>query len=120
MYVIRRVYDVKPGMARKVATLLQQQGDAYSAAGQRGEVTVYFNGGTVPGDNNKVYMQWNDDTIDSPYREGLTLAPEAMANPYRSYAGRPLYLRLRAVKSRVSILLPGSIWRSCTLASCPL
>ncbi|MDG0865653.1 hypothetical protein [Candidatus Lucifugimonas marina] len=79
MYVIRRVYDVKPGMARKVATLLQQQGDAYSDAGQRGKVTVYFNGGTVPGENNRVYMQWEDDTIDSPYREGLTLAPEAMA-----------------------------------------
>jgi len=79
MYVIRRVYDVKPGTARKVATLLQQQGDAYSAAGQRSEVTVYFNGGTVPGDSNKVYMQWNDETIDSPYREGLTLAPEAAA-----------------------------------------
>ena len=32
MYVIRRVYDVKPGTARKVASLMQQQGDAYTAA----------------------------------------------------------------------------------------
>lgn len=79
MYVIRRVYEVKPGTARKVATLLQQQGDAYHDAGQRSEVTVYFNGGTVPGENNRVYMQWTDETIDSPYRDGLTLAPEAMA-----------------------------------------
>ena len=79
MYVIRRVYDVKPGTARKVATLLQQQGDAYTEAGQRSEVTITFNGGTVPGDNNRVYMQWTDETIDSPYREGVPPVPAASA-----------------------------------------
>lgn len=78
MYVIRRVYEVKPGTARRVATLVQQQGDAYTNAGQRSEVRVYFNGGTVPGDNNRVYMEWTDTVIDSPYREGLTLSREAM------------------------------------------
>lgn len=78
MYVIRRVYEVKPGTARKVATLVQQQGDAYHSAGQRSEVRVYFNGGTLPGDNNRVYMEWTDETIDSPYREGLTLPKEAL------------------------------------------
>lgn len=77
MYVIRRVYEVKPGTARRVATLVKQQGDAYTDAGQRSEVRVYFNGGTVPGDNNRVYMEWTDAVIDSPYREGLTLVPEA-------------------------------------------
>lgn len=77
MYVIRRVYDVKPGTARKVATLLQQQGDAYTAAGQRSQVTITFNGGTVPGDNNRVYMQWTDETIDSPYRAGVPSVPAA-------------------------------------------
>ncbi|MDP6666923.1 MAG: hypothetical protein QF357_05940 [Dehalococcoidia bacterium] len=78
MYVIRRVYEVKPGTARRVATLVKQQGDAYTKAGQRSEVRVYFNGGTVPGENNRVYMEWTDEVIDSPYRDGLTLAPEAM------------------------------------------
>ncbi len=78
MYVIRRIYEVKPGTARKVATLVQQQGDAFHRAGQRSEVRVYFNGGTLPGESNRVYMEWVDETIDSPYREGLTLAPEAM------------------------------------------
>ncbi|HIF72877.1 MAG TPA: hypothetical protein EYQ61_10030 [Dehalococcoidia bacterium] len=77
MYVIRRVYDVKPGSARKVASLMQQQGDAYTAAGQRSKVTIYFNGGTLPGDTNRVYMQWTDATIDSPYREGVPSVPEA-------------------------------------------
>ncbi len=72
MYVIRRVYEVKPGTARRVATLIQQQGNAYHDAGQRSEVRVYFNGGTVPGENNRVYMEWTDAVIDAPSREGLT------------------------------------------------
>lgn len=79
MYLIRRVYEVKPGTARRVATLLQQAGDAYTRAGQRSEVRISFNGGTVPGDNNRVYMEWTDPVIDSPYREGNVLPEEAMA-----------------------------------------
>ncbi len=79
MYVIRRVYEVKPGTARRVATLLQQQGNAYTVAGQRSEVRVYFNGGTVPGDNNRVYMEWTDAVINSPYREGNVLPQDALA-----------------------------------------
>jgi hypothetical protein len=78
MYLIRRVYEVKPGLARKVATLVQQQGDAYTTAGQRSKVLVYFNGGTVPGENNRVYMEWTDETIDSPMREGLELPKKAL------------------------------------------
>ena len=77
MYVIRRVYEVKSGSARKVASLMQQQGDAYTAAGQRSKVTIYFNGGTLPGDTNRVYMQWIDETIGSPYREEARSVPEA-------------------------------------------
>jgi hypothetical protein len=79
MYVIRRVYDVKPGAARMVASLMQQQGDAYTAAGQRSKVTIYFNGGTLPGDSNRVYMQWTDETIGSPYRQEAKSAPEVSA-----------------------------------------
>jgi len=78
MYLIRRVYEVKPGLARKVATLVQRQGDIYTAAGQRSKVLVYFNGGTVPGLNNRVYMEWTDETIESPMREGLDLPKEAL------------------------------------------
>lgn len=77
MYVIRRVYEVKPGTARRVATLVKQQGDTYTAAGQRSEVSVYFNGGTVPGEINRVYMEWTDKTIDSPYRTGAGAPKEA-------------------------------------------
>ncbi|MCH7970392.1 MAG: hypothetical protein IH960_05030 [Chloroflexi bacterium] len=78
MYVIRRVYEVKPGTARRVATLVQQQGAVYTDAGQRSEVRVYFNGGTVPGDNNRVYMEWTAEVIDSPYREGNVLPKDVM------------------------------------------
>ena len=69
MYLVRRVYKTKPGQARKVATIVQEQGDMYNTAGQRSEVRVYFNGGTVPGENNIVYLEWIDEKIDSPYRE---------------------------------------------------
>ena len=43
------------------------------AAGQRSKVTIYFNGGTLPGNSNRVYMQWTDETIGSPYREEASL-----------------------------------------------
>jgi hypothetical protein len=78
MYLIRRVYEVKPGLARQVVSLVQRQGDIYTAAGQRSKVLVYFNGGTVPGHNNRGYMEWTDETIESPMREGLDLPKEAL------------------------------------------
>lgn len=69
-YVIRRVFEVKPGAARKVATAVAKQSELYEEAGQRSPGRVYFNGGTVPGEKNRVYMEWTSDVIDSPYREG--------------------------------------------------
>ena len=78
MYLVRRVYKTKPGQARKVATIVQEQGDMYNAAGQRSEVRVYFNGGTVPGENNIVYLEWIDEKIDSPYREGNKIPKEIL------------------------------------------
>ena len=69
-YVVRRVFTVKPGSARRVATTVAKQAELYEAAGQRSPCRVYFNGGTVPGDKDRVYMEWTADVIDSPYREG--------------------------------------------------
>lgn len=69
-YVIRRVYEVKPGAARKVATVVAKQSELYEEAGQRSPARVYFNGGTVPGEKDRVYMEWTADVLDSPYREG--------------------------------------------------
>jgi hypothetical protein len=79
MYVIRRVYEVKPGAARRVATLVKQQGDVYHESGQRSEARVFFNGGTLPGESNRVYMEWTADIIDSPYREGNVIPKETSA-----------------------------------------
>lgn len=69
-YVIRRVYEVQPGSARKVATTVAKQAGLYEEAGQRSPSRVYFNGGTLPGQKDRVYMEWTADVIDSPYREG--------------------------------------------------
>jgi hypothetical protein len=68
MYVIRRWYKTKPGQARKAATLVHKQAQIYHDAGQRSEFKVSFNGGTVPGDQNVVCLEWTDDALQSPYR----------------------------------------------------
>ena len=49
MYVIRRVYEVKPGMARRYATIAMKMSEEYEASGQRSTARIYFNGGTIPG-----------------------------------------------------------------------
>lgn len=73
MYVITRVYETNPGQARLAATLIAKIGKVYEEAGQRSPVSVSFNGGTLPGDTNRVYMRWEADQIDSPYRGGNAL-----------------------------------------------
>jgi hypothetical protein len=68
MYVITRIWDTKPGQARRVATLAAQVAEIYEKAGQRSPVQISFNGGTLPGEINRVWMRWTAETIDSPYR----------------------------------------------------
>ena len=68
MYLIRRVWAVEPRQARRAATIAAAIGRSYEESGQRQPVRVYFNGGTVPGEKNRVYMEWTADVIDSPYR----------------------------------------------------
>ncbi len=70
MYVIRRVYKVKPGQTKKAAELIYKIGNNYTEAGQRDQVRVYWSGYTVPGTPNTVYMEWTAEKIESPYREG--------------------------------------------------
>ncbi len=69
MYLIRRIYTIEPGMARKAASLLDQIGRAYEEAGTRSTSTVYFNSGTTPGERNTVVMEWTDETLRTPYRD---------------------------------------------------
>lgn len=69
MYLIRRIYTIESGMARKAASLLDQIGKAYEEAGTRSSSTVYFNSGTTPGERNTVVMEWTDETLRTPYRD---------------------------------------------------
>ena len=73
MYLIRRIYAVKDGDARRAATLIDQIGKAYEKAGTRAASRVYFNSGTTPGERNTVVMEWTDETLRTPYRDDRTL-----------------------------------------------
>ena len=79
MYLIRRVFKVKPGNARRAAEIIARIGKAYEEAGQRSPTRVYLSGGTVPGPANTVYMDWTAERIESPYRPGNRF-PEAVAS----------------------------------------
>ena len=78
MYVITRVWETKPRQARKAASIAADIGRLYEEAGQRSPTTVFFNGGTLPGEKDRIYMQWTADVIDSPYgRDDTPSVPEA-------------------------------------------
>lgn len=73
MYVIRRVWATKPREARRVASMVAEVGKIYEDSGQREPVRVYFNGGTLPGERDVVYMEWTAPVLESPYRGGNEL-----------------------------------------------
>ena len=77
MYVIRRVWAVKPREARRAASIAAAIAQVYEQAGQRADVRVYFNGGSLPGEKDRVYMEWLAESIESPYRAGNTLPARA-------------------------------------------
>ena len=75
MYVVRRVWDTKAGEARRVASLVAAMGQEYEAVEKRSPSRVYFNGSTLPGDRHRVYMEWTEDVIASPYRDDIVPSP---------------------------------------------
>jgi hypothetical protein len=77
VYVIKRIWKVKPRAAREAATIAARIGDLYHEAGRRSEVRVYFNGTTLPGKPDRVYMEWTTERIESPYGTGEPSIPEA-------------------------------------------
>ena len=79
MYLVRRVWRVKPGTARKAAAIVAQIGKVYEEAGQRSPTRVYVSGGTVPGPANTVYMDWTEEELRSPYRPGNQSPDETSA-----------------------------------------
>ena len=52
-------------------------GKLYEEAKQRSPCRVYISGGSVTGPANTVYMDWIEEAIQSPYREGNKL-PEGI------------------------------------------
>lgn len=76
MYVIRRVWETKPREARRAASIVAEIGKIYEDSGQRESVKVYFNGGTLPGEKDRVYMEWTAPVIESPYR-GDNVLPDS-------------------------------------------
>ncbi len=77
MYVITRIWEAKPMEARRAATLAAKIGEAYAKAGQRSSIQISFNGGTLPGEINRVYMRWIAASIESPYRGNNEIPSEA-------------------------------------------
>ena len=73
MYLLRRVFKCKPGEARRVATLVRKQADAFEEAGQRSPCRVYFNGFTTPAEQDVVVLEWTDEALRSTFREGVQI-----------------------------------------------
>lgn len=75
MYLLRRIFQCKPGEARRVATLVQKQAQAFEEAGQRSTCRVYFNGYTTPSNPDTVVLEWTDEVLRSTMRSGNELPP---------------------------------------------
>ena len=78
MYKIRRVYRTKPGEAGNVARLVYSQTKIYRDSGHRGEFAVSYNGYTLPGEQNIVILEWQDDKMMSPGRPANDIPKQAM------------------------------------------
>ena len=84
MYVVRRVWEVKPGEARRAASIVAAMGSEYETVEKRGPSRVYFNSSTLPGDRHRVYMEWTEDVIASPYREDVVASPPRARELYKN------------------------------------
>jgi len=83
MFVVRRVWETKPGEARRAASLVAAMGEEYESADKRSPSRVYFNTGTVPGERNRVYMEWTEDVIASTYRADSVASPPRAQELYK-------------------------------------
>jgi len=86
MFVVRRVWETKPGEARRAASLVAGMGEEYESVDKRSPSRVYFNSGTVPGERNRVYMEWTEDVIASTYRADSVPSPAKAQELYSKLA----------------------------------
>ena len=80
MYLLRRIFNCKPGEARRVASLVQRQAEAFEEAGQRSECRVYFNGATTPSEPDTVVLEWTDEAHQVHHAGWHPAAPRRKAN----------------------------------------
>ena len=85
MYLIRRVWEAEPADTMLAAALAVEVGKRFSDAGQRDGVRVYFNAGSLPGDKGRIYMEWIDEKIESPYRSDNVFPPDPRSLSERMY-----------------------------------
>ena len=78
MYKIRRVYRSRAGEAVNLAKLVYEQAKIYKDSDHRGEFTVSYNGYTLPGEQNIVILEWQDDKIMSPMRPDNDIPPDGI------------------------------------------
>ena len=93
MFLVRRIFKVKKGTARKAAKLITQIGEMYEKEGQRTPSRVYISGGGVPGPADTVYMEWTEEALRSAYRENNPVPPGM----------DPVYDQLRELQEETSI-----------------
>ena len=80
MYLIRRVFKVKPGATPEAAKIIAEIGNAYEKVG-RTQTRVYWSGYTVPGPDNTVYMDWTEETLGSPFDPSV-VEPDGIGTLY--------------------------------------
>ena len=86
------MFKAKPGTTYKATQVISQLAKEYEKIG-RSPTRVYWSGYTVPGPSNTVYMDWTQETLESPYAETAS-EPEGVEG---------LYEQLREVEEETSI-----------------
>ncbi len=104
MYLLRRIFKCKPGEARRVASLVQRQAQAFEEAGQRSECRVYFNGATTPAEQDVVVLEWTDESLRSTFRADLQL-PQAV----RDFGGQVAALTEGNRLEIMELMTPGKM-----------
>ena len=70
MYLLRRIWKCKPGEARRVASLVQRQAQLYQDTGT-GASSGYISTASHSLEPATVVLEWTDDALMSPYRNGM-------------------------------------------------
>ena len=86
MFVVRRMFKVKKGTARKAAQVITDIGKAYEELGQRKPSWVYISGSTVPGPADTVYMEWAEEALMSAYRTEVSPEPPHLDKLFKQLA----------------------------------